>query len=261
MSNWRDEDIDWLQPEEPVVVEDADTDRGARIDAAVALVEDGPTTADRALGVQRLGQLCARFDLVTTSARSRSTAIRQSAALALSHFTEEEVPHLLRALIADPDPRVRRAAASSIGNTGIDLFFDLMIDVVDDPGESAEVRVNALVSAARLAGDARQADEVLKRAGLDLASDHRVRARLTALGLLDDSRARDAVCDYLRRQMDSGETDELDAREAVKAVRRHPIDDRSRALLIRALDELPGARTESAHTLAKLPASRGAARP
>lgn len=252
-SDFRDE----IGDAEPFDVEDPE--HAAKVQSAIALLEDGPGIDDRALGVSRLGQLRERRELVESAARSKSPKLRAAAAVALGNFPHRPTgPDLLRSLAADEAPQVRGSAAVGIGHAGRTDLLDLLLDIASDPAERPVVASKALIAAARVADTAERRREVLA-ALLEAEKSGAIRddSLFVCLGVLDLPEVTEELELRVGALMSTGNVPEPTARSAVMALgRKAELSTRGRELVVAALDALPGARGVAARILVTHPDER-----
>lgn len=220
---------------------DTDAARLERVAAAVELAERGLSIDERANGVARLGHLKAGRFLVHRASRSTSPRLRAAAAVALGSFGEPADEVVLRQLTEDWSAQVRAAACRGLGIGGFGDATKLLLDVAWDLEETREVRSDALLAAARcapedLAGIVADAAGELFESGT-LASG----TYATALGLIDHWSAVERLEDLLETVVSSG-GDPATARTVITSLSSKVVSPRAEALLVRALEMLPGAR-------------------
>ncbi len=214
--------------------------RQLKIDAALELLRDGPTTDERILGLVRLGQLREHHDQVLSSAYSKSNLIRQAATTALGNFCRESDLDVLLERIFDRNTGVRKAACTALGTGKFVAASEHLWDITRDESEEIEVRVAAITALVRINPDSRET--------IAFATDLRENQKMSKsdyvylLGLANFDDARLTLEELLLKAL-STDTKEEYARAILKALARHELSERGKALIIRVLTELPGGRT------------------
>lgn len=224
----------------------------AQIHAAVHLVEEGPGTDERLLGIERLGRLKARSDIVEAAQRSRSAQIRSAAASALAHFTDERSINLIEELAADRNSHVRRAACIALRISP--SSNELLTAVATNPGENGHVRIAAADSLARLS-TTDEATEAAAHLITALAGQNTIaRTHLyNALGQTLCTHAAQFLQLKFATAIQKGDHTEREARALIRATARQDRTPDVQELLRKALSCLPGGRTDSAKALANVP--------
>jgi HEAT repeat protein len=214
--------------------------RQLKIHAALKLLRDGPTTDERILGLVRLGQLREHHDQVLSSAYSKSNLIRQAATTALGNFCRESDLDVLLERIFDRNTGVRKAACTALGTGKFIAASEHLWDITRDESEEIEVRVAAITALVRINPDSRET--------IAFATDLRENQKMSKsdyvylLGLANFDDARLTLEELLLKAL-STDTKEEYARAILKALARHELSERGKALIIRVLTELPGGRT------------------
>lgn len=214
--------------------------RQLKIDAALKLLRDGPTTAERILGLDRLGQLREHHNLVLSSAYSKSNLIRQAATRALGNFHKESDLDLLLERIFDQNAGVREAACTALGIGKFDAVSEHLWDIARDESEENVVRVAAVTALVRINPDSR---ETLAFA-TDLREDQKMSKSVYVylLGLASFDDARITLEELLLKALSTATKEEY-ARVILKSLARHELSERGKVLAVRVLTELPGGRT------------------
>lgn len=158
-----------------------DEDAGVRSSAASSLLQ----TASHAVAVQTL----------TVLAQSVDADERTLAAEALAGHGSPETFGLAAALLADPSPRTRSAAARSLGRMDPELAVPALVDRLDDP--DPDVRGAA---AAELGGIGAPALETVVVALADPGRPDRVDGAIRSLELLPLDGWREPVAAYAREE-------------------------------------------------------------
>ena len=214
--------------------------RQLKIDAALELLRDGPTTEERILGLVRLGQLREHHDQVLSSAYSKSNLIRQAATSALGNFCKDTDLGILLERIFDKNTGVRKAACSALGTGKFDASCDHLWDVAQDESEEIVVRVAAVIALVRITPGSRET--------IAFATDFRENQKMSKsdyvylLGLATFDEAR-LILEELLLEALSTATTEAYARTILQALTRHELSERGKSLVVRVLTELPGGRT------------------
>ena len=214
--------------------------RQLKIDAALELLRDGPTTAERILGLDRLGQLREHHNLVLSSAYSKSNQIRQAATRALGNFRKESDLDILLERIFDQNAGVREAACTALGIGKFDAASEHLWDIARDESEETVVRVAAVTALVRINPDSRET--------LAFATDLRENQKMSKsvyvylLGLASFNDARLTLEELLLKALSTATKEEY-ARVILKSLARHELSERGKVLAVRVLTELPGGRT------------------
>ena len=218
-----------------------DAARRDRVAAAVALADGGMSIDERALGIARLGHLRACRYLVHRASHSTSPRLRAAAAVSLGAFGEPADEERLTQLTDDWNAQVRSSACRGLGIGGFTEATKLLLDIASDGDEPSEVRTDALLAAARCtSGDI--AGHVVEVAGrLAAASVISSSAYATVLGVVEHPSTRDDLDDLFELVMDEG-GDAATARTVITSMSYKQVSPRGEALLVRALETLPGAR-------------------
>lgn len=106
------------------------------------LVEDeDPAVASKATYVLSLIQSPRSLEGLETAARSRDANVRVAAAAALTNLEGRDAEDVLKRLLDDPDPGVRKVALRSVrGPAGPTLLAALQQIAADDPEEALRRR-------------------------------------------------------------------------------------------------------------------------
>lgn len=119
---------------EPLIQMLEDPDKDVRFTAASSLAEiadpraipmlaaalNSPDSHIQSMAGEALGKIGAQAsDLLYLAALQDDPGARQAAAIGLEYLKNEKVQHLLTHMLADPDPKVRQAAANSLGTEGL----------------------------------------------------------------------------------------------------------------------------------------------
>ncbi len=214
--------------------------RQLKVDAALELLRDGPTTDERILGLVRLGQLREHHDQVLSSAYSKSNLIRQAATTALGNFCKESDLGVLLERIFDQNTGVRKAACTALGTGKFDAARDHLWDVAQDESEEIVVRVAAVTALVRITPGSQET--------IAFATDFRENQKMSKsdyvylLGLATFDEAR-LILEELLLEALSTATNEAYARSLLQALTKHDLSERGKSLVVRVLTELPGGRT------------------
>lgn len=238
--------------------------REERIEVAVTQVIEG-IGEEKVKGIETLGSMKARPDLVKQACVSRLPKMRSAGALALGRFGERTDRLTLEQLTSDENPHVRTAACQGLGLGNFAPSYLLLIAIAEDGTEHNLVRTNAIIAAARIVcADAQSSGPTAVPTSSDLRvmqiaqslyADQVMRFEaytraLGALGCLASTEKLEAMANLA---LQTGLQDPRDAFHLLEALCRKPLTVQGQAIMALALDGLPGGRMQAIKALIQQP--------